>query len=203
MMCVVPCAGWAVRDVVAHLAATAVLSRAGFVREFIRAGFSTERIVQRQVSAARRRDASESLTALHSAVNCTVSPPLPTITRIIEIVVHGLSHRKKRSARSSRASHSSWRTRDRCAFATLVAPVWGGSWTVIGSRFGRRVIRAGEPFLLGVHSGCGGASAVVERAEAIRDVVAADLHLRFGRSSELGACEREDPETVTLEDLQR
>jgi Mycothiol maleylpyruvate isomerase N-terminal domain len=45
MMCVVPCAGWAVRDVVAHLAATAVLSRAGFVREFIRAGFSTERIV--------------------------------------------------------------------------------------------------------------------------------------------------------------
>jgi serine/threonine-protein kinase PknK len=53
-----------VRDVVAHLAATAVLSRAGFVGEFIRAGFRTERIVQRQVSAARRRDASESLTAL-------------------------------------------------------------------------------------------------------------------------------------------
>ena len=41
--------------VVAHLAATAVLSKRGFVRELVRAGFCVDRIVQRQVAAGRRR----------------------------------------------------------------------------------------------------------------------------------------------------
>lgn len=77
------------RDVVAHLAATAELSRLGFIREFVRAQFSVDRIVERQLDRARQRDASASLTALRSAVNRTVSLPLPLITRVIEIVVHG------------------------------------------------------------------------------------------------------------------
>lgn len=83
------CARWAVRDVVAHLAATAALSRVGFAREFVRAGFNVNRIVERQVALAREQDASESLTALRSTVNHKVSPPAPLITRIIEIIVHG------------------------------------------------------------------------------------------------------------------
>jgi uncharacterized protein (TIGR03083 family) len=83
------CAGWAVRDVVAHLAAAAALSRVGFAREFVRARFSVDRIVETQVALARERDASASLTALRSAVDYRVSPPLPLITRIFEIVVHG------------------------------------------------------------------------------------------------------------------
>jgi uncharacterized protein (TIGR03083 family) len=83
------CADWAVRDVVAHLAATAALSRIGFAREFVRAGFSVKRIIERQVALARGQDASASLTALQSTADCTVSPPLPSITRIVKIVVHG------------------------------------------------------------------------------------------------------------------
>jgi uncharacterized protein (TIGR03083 family) len=83
------CAGWAIRDVVAHLAATAALSRIGFAGEFVRARLSVERIVERQLARAREHDASESLTALRSAVDCVASPPLPLITRVIEIVVHG------------------------------------------------------------------------------------------------------------------
>jgi uncharacterized protein (TIGR03083 family) len=83
------CAGWAVRDVVAHLAATAALSRVGFARQFVRAGFNVNRIIERQVALAREQDASASLTALRSTVNFKFSPPTPLITRIIEIVVHG------------------------------------------------------------------------------------------------------------------
>jgi uncharacterized protein (TIGR03083 family) len=83
------CAGWTVRDVVAHLAATAVLTKRKFVGEFMRAGFSVDRIVQRQVTAGRRRDPSELLAALRASANSTASPPLPTISRIVEIVVHG------------------------------------------------------------------------------------------------------------------
>jgi uncharacterized protein (TIGR03083 family) len=83
------CAGWAVRDVVAHLAATAALSRVGFAREFVGARFSVDRIVERQLARAREQDASASLTALRSAVDYVASQPLPLITRVIEIVVHG------------------------------------------------------------------------------------------------------------------
>jgi uncharacterized protein (TIGR03083 family) len=83
------CAGWAIRDVVAHLAATAALSRVGFAREFVRARFSVDRIVERQLALAREQGPSASLTALRSAVDYVASPPLPLITRVIEIVVHG------------------------------------------------------------------------------------------------------------------
>jgi uncharacterized protein (TIGR03083 family) len=83
------CAGWTVRDVVAHLAATAVLTKRKFVGEFMRAGFSVDRIVQRQVTAGRRRDPSELLAALRASANSTASPPLPTISRVVEVVVHG------------------------------------------------------------------------------------------------------------------
>ncbi len=83
------CAGWTVRDVVAHLAATAVLTKRGFAGEFLRAGFSVDRIVQRQVMAGRKTDPSELLAALRASANSTASPPLPVISRIVEIVVHG------------------------------------------------------------------------------------------------------------------
>lgn len=82
------CAGWAIRDVVAHLAATAALSRIGFAREFVRARFSVERIVERQVALGREQGASASLAALRSTADSVASPPLPLITRVIEIVVH-------------------------------------------------------------------------------------------------------------------
>jgi uncharacterized protein (TIGR03083 family) len=82
------CAGWDIHDVVAHLAATATLSRSKFVKEFLRGGFSSDRIVDRQINAARKRSAAKSLDALRSAIHCTASPPQPTITRVIEIVVH-------------------------------------------------------------------------------------------------------------------
>lgn len=83
------CAGWAIRDVVAHLAATATLSRRKFARELLGARLRPDRIVDRQINAARTRSATESLDALRSAIHCTASPPQPTITRIIEIIVHG------------------------------------------------------------------------------------------------------------------
>jgi uncharacterized protein (TIGR03083 family) len=83
------CKGWAVRDVVAHLAATAVLSKRGFAREFVSAGFSVDRIVQRQVAAGRQRDPNVLLAALRTSVSATASPLLPVISRVVEIIVHG------------------------------------------------------------------------------------------------------------------
>lgn len=82
------CQGWAVRDVVAHLAATATLTRRGFIRELASSGLSTQRIVDRQITRARAHDAAASLAALHAAAHEVASPPRPVITRVVEILVH-------------------------------------------------------------------------------------------------------------------
>lgn len=83
------CRGWDVRDVVSHLAATATLSLPRFAREFLISGFSADRIVDKQVAAGRRQDPDQTVSALRAAISSTASPPQPTITRIIEILVHG------------------------------------------------------------------------------------------------------------------
>jgi uncharacterized protein (TIGR03083 family) len=58
------CAGWDVRDVVAHLAATATVSRWTFAKEFVPAGLSPDRIVDKQIRAGRTRAPADSLYAL-------------------------------------------------------------------------------------------------------------------------------------------
>lgn len=83
------CAGWDVRDVVAHLAATATLSLSKFAAELVAAGFRPNRIAEKQINAGRQRTGQHALDALRSAIHATASPPQPTITRVIEIVVHG------------------------------------------------------------------------------------------------------------------
>ena len=83
------CAGWDIRDVTAHLAATATLSLTKFTGELMAAGFRPNRIVDKQIRAGRQRSASQTLQALRAATFATASPPQPTITRVIEIVVHG------------------------------------------------------------------------------------------------------------------
>ncbi|MDX1873027.1 maleylpyruvate isomerase family mycothiol-dependent enzyme [Mycolicibacterium sp. 120266] len=98
------CAGWAVRDVVAHLAATAMLSKCRFVGEIVLGGFSPDRIVRRQVAVGRTRGPEQLLAQFAAAVRSTASPPLPVISRIVEIVVHaedirrplGLGHAYRR-----------------------------------------------------------------------------------------------------------
>jgi len=83
------CSGWDVHDVAAHVAATATLSLSRFAKELILNGFNPDRIVARQVAVARQHEPSRILAALRSATYATASPPQPTITRIIEILVHG------------------------------------------------------------------------------------------------------------------
>lgn len=83
------CAGWDVRDVVAHLAATATLSLTKFAGELVLAGFRPNRIAEKQIQEGRQRPPLQTLEALRSAIYATASPPQTTITRVIEIVVHG------------------------------------------------------------------------------------------------------------------
>ncbi len=83
------CAGWDIRDVLVHLAATATLSLSRFTAELVAAGFRPQRITEKQITRGRGFSAVHALDALRSAIDETASPPQPTITRLIEIVVHG------------------------------------------------------------------------------------------------------------------
>lgn len=83
------CAGWDIRDVLVHLAATATLSLPKFTAELVAAGFRPQRIADKQITTGRKFPAVHALDALRSAIDQTASPPQPTITRLIEIVVHG------------------------------------------------------------------------------------------------------------------
>lgn len=83
------CAGWDIRDVLVHLAATATLSLSKFAIELAISGFRPNRVAEKQINAGRRLSPEQALDALRSATYATASPPQPTITRLIEIVVHG------------------------------------------------------------------------------------------------------------------
>jgi uncharacterized protein (TIGR03083 family) len=82
------CAGWDIRDVLVHLAATATLSLSKFTVELVAAGFRPQRIADRQITRGRQFPPVHALDALRNAIYATASPPQPTITRLIEIVVH-------------------------------------------------------------------------------------------------------------------
>lgn len=83
------CAGWDIRDVVTHLAATATLSLSKFAAELVAVGFRPNLIAYKHIDAGRQRSALQALDALRCAIDATASPPQSTITRLIEIVVHG------------------------------------------------------------------------------------------------------------------
>lgn len=82
------CAGWDIRDVLVHLAATATLSLTKFAAELVDSGFRPPRM-HKQITSGRKFPRVHALDSLRSAIDETASPPQPTITRLIEIVVHG------------------------------------------------------------------------------------------------------------------
>ena len=83
------CAGWTVRDVVAHLIDTAKTTRLGFVIGLARARFDfhlqNARGVERERGASPAGDAG----AAAAVTTRTSTPPVPLDSRFVEEVVHG------------------------------------------------------------------------------------------------------------------
>lgn len=143
----------------------AVLPKRRFAREFVRAGFSSEEMVKRQIADDRRHDPVEVLAALRRSAKSTASPPIPTIARIIEIVVHGEDIRRPLGLRHTystvdvRAAACIWPTTDCPALAPTRGPeshrrrrrlhrrgwaigCWAGVGTAGGVRSSHRSVRA-------------------------------------------------------------
>ena len=83
------CSGWTVRDIVAHLSATASLNPGTFFFNMAKAGFNFDRFAHGQIDKHRGPDPAATLSEFRSLQNSTSAPPGPKTSWLGEVVVHG------------------------------------------------------------------------------------------------------------------
>ena len=83
------CSGWTVRDIVAHLSATASLNPGTFFFNMGKAGFNFDRFANAQIEKHRGPDPAATLSEFRSLQNSTSAPPGPKSSWLGEVVVHG------------------------------------------------------------------------------------------------------------------
>jgi uncharacterized protein (TIGR03083 family) len=82
------CSGWTVRDVVAHMAATATITPASFFPKLIGSGFKFERVQAKGIAEQKGADTAETLAHFRAIVTSTKRPPGPKDTILGETILH-------------------------------------------------------------------------------------------------------------------
>lgn len=82
------CRGWSVRDVLAHLSATARMSPGGFLSGMVAAGFRFDRLQDRGIASERGASPEETLARFERIVTSRRRPPGPAETMLGEVLVH-------------------------------------------------------------------------------------------------------------------
>lgn len=88
------CSKWTVRDVLAHLSATASMSPVNFFAGMAKAGFSFSKFSKGQLDEHRGPDAAATLADFRSLQHSTSAPPGPKVSWLGEIVIHGADIRR-------------------------------------------------------------------------------------------------------------
>ena len=83
------CAGWTVRDVLAHMTATARMTPPKFFSKFVSSGFRFNAMAQKDVEAERGSSGADALQRFRSQANSTTHPPGPIDAMLGEAVLHG------------------------------------------------------------------------------------------------------------------
>jgi uncharacterized protein (TIGR03083 family) len=84
------CAGWSVREVVAHMVSTANMTPPRFFFKMAGSGFSFQKMTRREIQqvAAGKSD-TDLVGMLRSRVDARTAPPGPTASWLGETIVHG------------------------------------------------------------------------------------------------------------------
>jgi uncharacterized protein (TIGR03083 family) len=82
------CTGWSVRDVLAHMTATARTGPPQFVGKLIASGFSFTKMQSKEIANELGGSPAETLARFRSVLDSTKSPPGPTDTWLGEVIVH-------------------------------------------------------------------------------------------------------------------
>jgi uncharacterized protein (TIGR03083 family) len=83
------CTGWTVRDLVAHLSATASLNPGTFFAGMAKARFNFDRFTNGQIVKHLGADPVATLTEFRGLQNSTSAPPGPKTSWLGEVVIHG------------------------------------------------------------------------------------------------------------------
>jgi uncharacterized protein (TIGR03083 family) len=83
------CDAWSVRDVLAHMTATARATPPAFLGKIVASGFSLTKMQDKDVMAARTSSPEEALRRFAAEVSSTKHPPGPIDTWLGETIVHG------------------------------------------------------------------------------------------------------------------
>ncbi len=82
------CAAWTVRDVLAHMTATAKMTPGRFFAKFIGSGFRFEAMTAKDIAAERGRDGGDALAGFETHLSAETHPPGPIDAMVGEVVVH-------------------------------------------------------------------------------------------------------------------
>ena len=94
------CTEWTVRDVVAHMTATAKISGGAFFPKLIGSGFSLTNMQRKDIARERGDSPADALSRFKAEVDSSKHPPGPNQTWLGEVIIHsedvrralGLSH---------------------------------------------------------------------------------------------------------------
>jgi len=82
------CAGWSVRDVLAHMVAPAETSQGQFFAKLIGSGFKFNAMADKDIAKRTQGPPAKTLERFNSIVNSTKHPPGPAQTWLGETIVH-------------------------------------------------------------------------------------------------------------------
>jgi len=82
------CSGWSVHDLLAHMVATAEMTKLGFFGKFAGAGFNFDRFAAKEVATGTAAGPAATLAAMRAAQNNTSSPPGPVDSWLGETLIH-------------------------------------------------------------------------------------------------------------------
>ena len=82
------CDDWSVRDVVAHMTASSMISPAAFFAKIVASGFSLTRMQTKDIARERGSSPEETLRRFRAQINSTTHPPGPTDTWLGEALIH-------------------------------------------------------------------------------------------------------------------
>jgi uncharacterized protein (TIGR03083 family) len=82
------CTGWTVRDVVAHMTATAKITPATFFPKLLASGFSLTRMQAKDITKEKGNSPGDTLARFQAVGTSTKGPPGPTDTMLGETIIH-------------------------------------------------------------------------------------------------------------------
>jgi uncharacterized protein (TIGR03083 family) len=82
------CTDWTVREVLAHMTATAKIAPAQFFAKLVASGFSMKRMEANDIVAQKGTSPGETLARFKAEVSSSKHPPGPTLTWLGEAIIH-------------------------------------------------------------------------------------------------------------------